>query len=183
MFQNIISFTSSSSCCAASTDLPDPLPQPVSIVYRYRAVFGTELLYIGSSWSLNFSQTTSSSKMISVFLRHSVHLKWYQLFSNTQNFTHIKPERKTKKKSILKIQLIMWVRLRISWLYSCTSIRRTHPVLGILGLTLNSIRWWGFSSVFTEFEECLFIAITPKSTLTWSGSTCYGPLYGPNKSI
>ena len=49
--------SSSSSCHAASTDLPDPLSPPVSIVHRSREVFlaisciGTELLYIGSSWS------------------------------------------------------------------------------------------------------------------------------------
>ena len=38
-------------------DLPDPLSPPVSIVHRPRDIFqttsciGTELLYIGSSWS------------------------------------------------------------------------------------------------------------------------------------
>ena len=48
---------SSSSCRAASTDLPDPLSPPVSIVHRSREIFqatsciGTELLYVGSSWS------------------------------------------------------------------------------------------------------------------------------------
>ena len=45
------------SCHAASTDLPDPLSPPLSIVHRSGEVFkiissiGTELLYIGSSWS------------------------------------------------------------------------------------------------------------------------------------
>ena len=48
---------SSSTCRAAITDLPDPFSTPVSIVHRSREVFratyyiGTELLYIGSSWS------------------------------------------------------------------------------------------------------------------------------------
>ena len=47
----------SSSCRTASTDLSDPFSPPVSIVHRSREVFqaisciGTELLYIGSSWS------------------------------------------------------------------------------------------------------------------------------------
>ena len=47
----------SSSCHAASTDLPDPLSSLVSIVHRSRQVFkstsyiGTEMLYIVSSWS------------------------------------------------------------------------------------------------------------------------------------
>ena len=49
-------YCSSSSCRAASTDLPDPLSPPVSIVHCSQEVFkalsciGTDLLYIGSSW-------------------------------------------------------------------------------------------------------------------------------------
>ena len=49
----------SSSCRAASMDFPDLLSPPVSIVHRPREGFqatsyiGTELLYIGSSWSSN----------------------------------------------------------------------------------------------------------------------------------
>ena len=45
----------SSSCCAASTGLPDPFLPPVYIVHRSCKVFqatpciDTELLYIGSS--------------------------------------------------------------------------------------------------------------------------------------
>ena len=47
---------SSSSCRTVSTDLPDTLQPPVSIVHCSRKVFNaissisTELLYIGSSW-------------------------------------------------------------------------------------------------------------------------------------
>ena len=47
----------SSACYAAGTDIPDPLSWSVSIIHRSRYVFkatsciGTELLYIGSSWS------------------------------------------------------------------------------------------------------------------------------------
>ena len=46
---------------AASTDLPDPLSPPVSIVHHSREVFlaasciGTELLYKGSSWPPAFA--------------------------------------------------------------------------------------------------------------------------------
>ena len=53
----IIISSSSSSMSPASTDLPDPLSPPVSIIHRSREVFkvisfiGTESLYIGSSWS------------------------------------------------------------------------------------------------------------------------------------
>ena len=52
-------YISSSSCHVDSTYLPDPLPPPVSIVHHSREVFkatsciGTELLYIGFSWSSN----------------------------------------------------------------------------------------------------------------------------------
>ena len=50
----------SSSCRTASTDLPDPLSPLVSIIHCSRLVFkaisciGTDLLYIGSSWSSCF---------------------------------------------------------------------------------------------------------------------------------
>ena len=45
-------------CHTESTDLPHPLSPPVSIVHRSQEIFkvisciGTELLYIGSSWSM-----------------------------------------------------------------------------------------------------------------------------------
>ena len=48
---------SSSSCRAISTDIPDHLLPPLTIVYCFQQVFratsciGTELLYVGSSWS------------------------------------------------------------------------------------------------------------------------------------
>ena len=49
--------SSSSLCRTASTNIPDPLSLPVSIVHLSRKIFnntpsiGTELFYIGSSWS------------------------------------------------------------------------------------------------------------------------------------
>ena len=49
--------TSSSSCHAISTDIPDPLPPLFSIIHHFWYVFkatsciSTELLYVGSSWS------------------------------------------------------------------------------------------------------------------------------------
>ena len=51
---------SSSSCRAASTDVPDPFSPPLPIIHRFRQVLWitsrilTELLYIGSSWPLCF---------------------------------------------------------------------------------------------------------------------------------
>ena len=50
----------STSSCAISTDIPDPLSPRLPIVYRSRQVFRattriyTELLHVGSSWSLCF---------------------------------------------------------------------------------------------------------------------------------
>ena len=52
--------SSLSSCRAISTDIPDPLSQPLSIVRHFRLVLRatyriyTELLYVGSNWSLCF---------------------------------------------------------------------------------------------------------------------------------
>ena len=49
--------SAAAACRAINTDHPDPLPPPCSIVHRFRYVFkatsriGTELLYVGSSWS------------------------------------------------------------------------------------------------------------------------------------
>ena len=49
--------SSSSSCRVISTDISDPFSPPFSIVHCFRQVFratsriGTELLYVGSSWS------------------------------------------------------------------------------------------------------------------------------------
>ena len=53
----MISSSSSSSCHAISTNLPDPLSPPLPIVDCFRQDFmdtsriGSELLYVGSSWS------------------------------------------------------------------------------------------------------------------------------------
>ena len=43
----------------------------------------------------------------------------------------------------------------------------------ILDMTLNCILWWGSGVLFTQgSEEYSFIAITLRSTLTWSCSVC-----------
>ena len=52
-----ISSSSSSSCCAISMDIPDPLLPPLLIIHcfwqvlRATSSIGTELLYVGSSWT------------------------------------------------------------------------------------------------------------------------------------
>ena len=58
----IINISSSSSCRAASTDIPDPLSPLLPIVHRLWQVFRatsrilTELLYVCSSWSFCFAR-------------------------------------------------------------------------------------------------------------------------------
>ena len=53
--------------------------------------------------------------------------------------------------------------------------------MSVLDMTLK-IQWWGSSYTGDlENEEYFFIAITPSSTLTWSGSTWKGPIYESNK--
>ena len=57
MLKAILLSSSSSSCRAVSTDIPDSLPPPPLLVHCFRQVFratsriGTELLYVVSSWS------------------------------------------------------------------------------------------------------------------------------------
>ena len=49
-------------------------------------------------------------------------------------------------------------------------------------MTLNRIWWWGSSLEALGNVEYPFITITPRSTLTQSGSTCKGLIYGSNKT-
>ena len=39
-------------------------------------------------------------------------------------------------------------------------------------MALNCIWWWGFSPGVLGNKEYPFTTITPRSLLTWSGSTC-----------
>ena len=58
------------------------------------------------------------------------------------------------------------VRLRICWLSQLSPFRRD-----VLDMALNCISWRGWVSSV----EYLFIAITPRSNLTRSNNTCWGP--------
>ena len=57
MSSSLSSSSSSSSCRAISTDIPDPLSPRLPIIHCFRHVLkatsriGTELLYVGSSWT------------------------------------------------------------------------------------------------------------------------------------
>ena len=55
--------------------------------------------------------------------------------------------------------------------------------MSVLITTLNCIRWWDSCSGDLRSVESFFIAITPKSTLTWSCCTCKGFIYGSNRSV
>ena len=51
---------------------------------------------------------------------------------------------------------------------------------GVLSVSLNCSWWWG--SIYGVWNH-LFIAITPRSTLIQSGSTCKGPICRSNTSV
>ena len=51
-----------------------------------------------------------------------------------------------------------------------------HTQSSILCMELNGTWLWGSSSGHPENMDFYFIAISPGSTLTWSGSTCLGPI-------
>ena len=57
-------------------------------------------------------------------------------------------------------------------LHLCRGVKPPHPPTIVLCMILNCIWWWGSSSGALGNVEYLFIAITPKSTLTQRGSTC-----------
>ena len=44
-------------------------------------------------------------------------------------------------------------------------------------MLLNGIWMWGSSSEYLGSVKHPYIAITPKTTLTWSGSTCFKKLF------
>ena len=60
IIQNTLTISSSSSCLAASTDIPDPLSPLLPIIHRFWQVFRvtsrilTQLLHVYSSWSSCF---------------------------------------------------------------------------------------------------------------------------------
>ena len=54
--------------------------------------------------------------------------------------------------------------------------------LGVIGMIPKCIWWWGSISGDLRSVEYPFFAITPRSTLTWSGSTYKFPIYGSNRS-
>ena len=60
---------------------------------------------------------------------------------------------------------------------------RHSSKVGFLCMTLNCIWWWGSSSADLGSVLYLFIEITPRSTLTWSGSTCSCSLSGSTRSV
>ena len=72
--------SSSLSCHAASTDLPDHHSLPISIVHRSREVFqafciGAELLYIGSNWSSCLYSSTWRCPQSVPLMSSSLHLQ------------------------------------------------------------------------------------------------------------
>ena len=64
------------------------------------------------------------------------------------------------------------VGLKICWLYSLER-RKNSFKKGVSDGEVPDL----------ESVEFPFIAITPRSTMTHSGSTCYGPIYRSNRSV
>ena len=54
---------------------------------------------------------------------------------------------------------------------------------GVLRMTINGIFWWGSRSEILVSVKYTFIAIIPRSTLTWSGNRCEGYISGSNTCI
>ena len=50
------------------------------------------------------------------------------------------------------------------------------PKCGVLGMTLNCMRWLRSGPGYLSSVKNHFIAITTRSTLFQSGSTCWGPV-------
>ena len=93
--------------------------------------------------------------MTRLFAFHSVLLAWNHLFFTTST-TSTWPN---------------WLELQNTL---TTSLQR--------GKT-PAIWWWGSSNVgVLKNVEHPFIAITPRSTLAWSGSTWEGPIYESNRT-
>ena len=60
---------------------------------------------------------------------------------------------------------------------------RPPPSKSILDIILDCLWWWGSSFGDLESVEYFFIAITPRSTFTWFGSTCWSPIYRSNRTV
>ena len=55
-------------------------------------------------------------------------------------------------------------------LYGAVKYTNSAPTTNVMGVVLNYI--WASSRGALENVECLFIAITPRSTLKWIRSNC-----------
>ena len=72
---------------------------------------------------------------------------------------------------------LCWRGCRKHWLYPLQRCKiLPHKKRGVFSMTLNGIWWWGFSSGALGIVGYPYIAISPRSTLTCCGNTCYGPL-------
>ena len=112
-----------SSCRATSTDIPDPLPQPLSIVHRFRQVLivtssiGTELLYVGSCRSscLCSSMWRDPPECITnKFVPTSLAVSCMSGFSNLDIFR----DNETQfffQAAIVSTDTIYWRRLNVWW--------------------------------------------------------------------
>ena len=85
-----------------------------------------------------------------------------------------------KKQQKQKTSSVSW-GCRIHQPHLCRRVRLPQRVSWIWHYM---IWWWGFSNTGALGNvEYLFIAIAPRSTLAWSGSTWYGPIHGSDRTV
>ena len=64
----------------------------------------------------------------------------------------------------------------------CEGLRPPPKKKGVLVITLNCLWWWYSNSVDLRSVKYPFIAITPRSTLTQTGGSCWALIYWSNRS-
>ena len=100
---------------------------------------------------------------------------WKEMICHKTQPNQTKPKVIELFYSIHQFQRTQWL-YQSNWLglknTQTVSLQRSkNPPMSVLIMTQNCIWWWGSSLGALGNMKYLFIAITPRSTLTWSGST------------
>ena len=120
------------------------------------------------------------------FIQSSLYL-FYSPFS----FSYLCYNFSSTKRVTIKSSFIFPFPISFKW-PSRLGLQNTQTSSLQRGKTLSTsvlvwhltIWWWGSSNAGAlENVEYPFIASASRSTLTWSGSTWQGPIYGSNKSV
>ena len=77
------------------------------------------------------------------------------------------------KSFIIRVYLVIIITWKIRVTQSAGTVEYADYIsAGVLGMTLKCIWWWGSSPEALRNVEYLFIAISPRSTLTLRGNAC-----------